>query len=75
MNKNNVGILDRAIRLLFAVLVGVLYLTGVISGTLAIVLAAVAVIIAFTSAVSFCPFYRLFGLTSEKAEATSDLPD
>ena len=44
----------------------VLYLTGQISGTLAIVLGAVAVIFLLTSLVGMCPLYRLFGINTRQ---------
>jgi hypothetical protein len=64
----NMGTNDRVIRFIFAVLVAVLYFTGVISGTLALILGIVAVIFLLTSVVSFCPLYRLFNFsTNNKA--------
>ena len=65
--KKNMGNLDRAIRLLLMVAIAVLYYTGVISGTLAIVLGVVAGIFLLTSLVSFCPLYAALGLRSRKA--------
>ncbi len=49
------------IRLLIFVLVGVLYFADVISGTLAIVLGAVALIALLTSLTSVCGLYKVFG--------------
>ena len=62
--KRNMGSLDRVIRALIAVAVAVLYWQEVISGTLAIVLAAVAGIFLLTSFVSFCPIYAVVGMRS-----------
>lgn len=67
--KPNLGAIDRVVRVLFAVVVGILYFMGVISGTLAIILGAVGIILALTSAVSFCPIYRALGLSSRKEAA------
>ncbi len=53
--KKNMGTADRIVRILVAVLVSVLYFTGVISGTLGVVLLVVGVIFLLTSFVSFCP--------------------
>ena len=61
MNKN-MGTADRAIRLILAVIVGALFYTGVISGTLGIVLLVLAGVFILTSLVSFCPLYTIFGL-------------
>ena len=44
--KKNLGSADRIIRIAIALLVAVLYMTGVINGVTAIVLGAVAVIFA-----------------------------
>lgn len=63
MNKN-MGTVDRIVRALIAVAVGVLYFTGVISGTVAIILGAVAVIFLLTSLISFCPLYFPFRLST-----------
>ncbi len=60
--KKNMGSLDKTIRLAIAALIAVLYFTQMISGTLALVLGAVAVIFVLTSLVSFCPLYLPFGI-------------
>lgn len=64
--KANMGTIDRIARVLVAVIIGVLYFTGVISGTLAIVLMVFAGIFILTSLVSFCPLYLPFGLSTKK---------
>ena len=58
--KANMGTIDRVIRTALAILVGVLYFTGQISGTVAIVLGVLAVIFLLTSVISFCPLYAPF---------------
>lgn len=63
------GMADRAVRFLAAILVVVLYFTNVISGVLAIVLLALAAIFIVTSFVSFCPLYLPFGLSTRKRKA------
>lgn len=60
----NMGNTDKLIRLIFAATIGVLYYTGAISGTLAIILGIFAVIFALTSLVSFCPLYTLVGINT-----------
>ncbi|MFN8236867.1 MAG: DUF2892 domain-containing protein [Chitinophagales bacterium] len=64
--KANMGTIDRIARVLVAVIIGILYFTGVISGTLAIVLLVLAGIFLLTSVVSFCPLYLPFGLSTKK---------
>lgn len=62
--KKNMGIVDKVIRILVAVVIGILYLTNVISGTLAIILGALAAVFVLTSFISFCPLYLPFGIST-----------
>lgn len=64
--KNNLGTTDKVFRILIAVLIGVLYFTNVISGTLATVLGILAVVLLLTSFISFCPLYLPFGINTIK---------
>jgi len=65
--KANMGILDRVMRVLIAAAIVILYYTNIISGTVAIVLLAVAGIFILTSFISFCPLYTIFGLRTNKS--------
>ena len=64
--KKNMGLVDRTIRTLLAVVVAILYFTNQISGVAAIVLGIFAVIFLLTSLVSFCPLYTPFKLSTMK---------
>lgn len=64
--KKNMGSTDKSIRILIAVLVGVLYFTNVIGGTLAIILGILAVVFLLTSFISFCPLYAIFNINTCK---------
>lgn len=64
--KKNMGTIDKAIRILVAVVIAALYFTNVISGTLAIVLGIFAVVFVLTSFISFCPLYLPFGINTSK---------
>jgi len=64
--KQNMGNTDRVIRVLVAAVIGVLYFTGAIGGTLGIILLALAAIFLVTSAFSFCPLYLPFKLSTKK---------
>jgi hypothetical protein len=66
--KKNIGTIDKAIRLLFAVVVVVLYFTHVITGVLAIVLLALSAVFVVTSLLSFCPIWMALGLSTRKKE-------
>lgn len=65
--KLNIGSPDRIIRILVAVVIAVLYFTGVISGTLAVVLLVFAGIMLITAVVGLCPLYALFRISTKKA--------
>ena len=67
--KANMGTIDRVVRTLAAITVAVLYFTGRISGTVAIVLGLFATVFLLTSFVSFCPLYTLIGFSTEKKPA------
>lgn len=56
------GNVDRIVRVLIAVVVGVLYFTGTIQGTLGIVLLVLAGVFVLTSLIGFCPLYAPFGI-------------
>ena len=62
--KTNMGTLDRVLRLMAAIALGILIYMGLISGTLAIILAVLAAVFLLTSLISFCPLYRLLGLST-----------
>jgi hypothetical protein len=64
--KANMGTADKVIRILVAILIGVLFLMEQITGTGAIILMAVAVIFVATSFMSFCPMYLPFGISTKK---------
>ena len=58
------GTVDRVLRTALALLIAVLYLTGVIDGTVALVLGILAVVFLLTSFVGTCPAYLPFGLST-----------
>lgn len=72
--KKNLGTPDRLIRILLAIVIFALYFSGIITGTLGIVLIILAVIFVLTSLVTFCPLYAVFGIKTicaPKEEKTS----
>ncbi|HOT46345.1 MAG TPA: DUF2892 domain-containing protein [Spirochaetota bacterium] len=66
--KKNMGSIDRIARVILAVIVGVLYATGQITGIAAIVLGIIALIFVVTSAIGFCPLYVPFKLSTIKKQ-------
>lgn len=64
--KKNMGYTDKKIRVTAAILIAVLYYTGVISGNTGIVLLVLAGIFVLTSWLSFCPLSPIFGMNTCK---------
>jgi Protein of unknown function (DUF2892) len=62
--KKNMGSVDQLVRLILAVIVGILYYKGIISGTLGIVLSIIAMVFLLTSVAGFCPLYSIFGINT-----------
>jgi hypothetical protein len=60
----NMGTIDRVIRLAAVAAVIGAYGLGLIGGTLALVLGAVAVVLLLTSLTATCPAYMPFGLST-----------
>ena len=60
--QKNMGMLDKTLRLIAAIIVISLAGTGVLTGTAASIAYAIAGVFLVTSLVSFCPLYRLIGL-------------
>jgi len=57
--KKNMGLADRTIRILIAILLGILIFTGQIVGVTATILGIVAIVLLLTSVIGFCPLYVL----------------
>jgi len=64
----NMGSLDRILRTIAALVVGVLYATGTIGGTTALVLGLIAVAFLLTSVVGTCPLYLPIGLSTRRKQ-------
>jgi hypothetical protein len=64
--KKNMGSTDKLIRSAIGIIIAILYYTGMINGTLAIVLLAFAIVFLLTSFISFCPLYTLLGINTNK---------
>ena len=67
------GTIDRAIRILIAIAIGVLFFTNEITGITAMIVVALAVVLLVTSLVGFCPLYALLLIkTVKKVEGSPD---
>ena len=67
--KKNMGTLDKTLRIIAAALLVALYLTGVIRGTLGIVILLIATMFLITSIFGICPLYSVFGWSTGKKAA------
>ncbi|MCU0823572.1 MAG: DUF2892 domain-containing protein [Leptospira sp.] len=61
----NMGIYDRGARFAAGILLAVLFFTGVVGGTVAIVLGVVGLVLVATSAIGFCPAYLPFKFSTK----------
>ena len=64
--KKNMGIVDRTLRIILAIVVAVLIYMEILSGTVAIVLGIIAGIFLITSLVGSCGLYSLVGINTCK---------
>jgi hypothetical protein len=64
--KKNMGSTDRIVRIVLAVILAALALTGTVGGVLAIIFYVLAAVFVVTSLVSFCPLYLPFNLSTRK---------
>lgn len=62
----NVGNLDKGIRIVLAIGASYLYMSDMVVGILGIVLLVVSVVLVLTSLFSFCPLYKMFGISTCK---------
>ncbi len=62
--KRNVGNFDRIIRVLVAVALGYLHLSGTVTGTFGPLLLVVGIILLLTALAGSCPLYSLLGISS-----------
>ena len=67
--KKNMGSADKIIRVVLAVVFGILYFTGTVTGALGIVLLIVGAIFLITPLINFCPLYSVLGINSKKKAA------
>lgn len=64
--KKNIGNTDKLVRLVIALVISVLYFANIITGTLAVVLGVVAVVLVATALLNFCGLYAVMGFSTCK---------
>jgi hypothetical protein len=65
-NMQNMGLIDRLIRAAIALKIGFFILFPVLTGVLAIVAGAIAVLFLITSIIGICPLYIPFKFSTKK---------
>ncbi len=63
--KKNMGRGDRTLRLAAAAVFAVLLISGIVKGTVAVILAIIAAILVITAFVGFCPAYGSCGISTK----------
>jgi hypothetical protein len=66
--KKNMGLIDRVIRILVAVIFIALFFAKVVTGIAGIILLVLAGVFILTSLFSICPLYLPFGISTAKKE-------
>jgi hypothetical protein len=64
--KANMGSLDKAIRIVLAIVFAMLFITKTVESNVGMVLLVLGGIFLFTSILSFCPLYTILGINTCK---------
>jgi len=66
--KTNMGTLDKVIRVIVAIIGGLLVYYDVVVGVYSYIVLAIVAIFLLTSLIGFCPLYGLFGMNTCKVK-------
>ncbi|HMV96021.1 MAG TPA: DUF2892 domain-containing protein [Anaerolineales bacterium] len=64
--KRNMSNIDRIVRVVIAALFAYLYFSGIVTGTLGLVLVVLGGVFLLTAIVAFCPLYAPFKFSTYK---------
>jgi len=64
--KQNLSNTDRIVRVVLAALFAYLYFSGMVTGTLGIVLVVLGAVFLLTAVLAFCPLYLPFNFSTKK---------
>ncbi len=64
--KQNLSNTDRIVRVVLAALFAYLYFSGIVTGTLGIVLVVLGAVFLLTAVLAFCPLYLPFNFSTKK---------
>lgn len=67
--NKNMGLTDRAVRIVAAIIFGYLFFSGTVTGALGVILLILGIVFILTSLVSFCPLYLPFKFSTVKKES------
>ena len=62
--KKNMGNTDRVVRILIAIIIGLLYYSDIINGAFGAIALVLALVFVATSFLGFCPLYGLVGFST-----------
>jgi hypothetical protein len=65
MNKN-IGTIDKIIRIVIAVIISMVYITGTVPGVFGLIFLAIGGIFLITAVIDFCPLYKLLKFKGTK---------
>lgn len=66
--KCNISPIDRLLRIIAGVLLGILFISGLLSGALAIIILVLSIIMLATGLLKFCLVYAIFGISTSKED-------
>lgn len=66
--KTNMSNIDRAIRVIVALVIATLYFNGTLTGGLGLVLILASAVFVLTSLIGFCPLYAFIGFSTCKTK-------
>jgi len=66
--KANVGMADKVIRLLGAIILIIFFYKGLLTGIWGIIGLIVSLLLTVTSLIGYCPVYLLFGINTSSIE-------
>jgi hypothetical protein len=62
--KNNIGYIDRFVRIILSVVFAALYFMEVITGTIGLILLIAGGVLLATALIDFCPIYKILGINT-----------
>ncbi len=67
----NIGPVDKTLRIIAALVLAVLYFTDVVTGTLAFIVAIIAIALAVTALIGYCPGYVPLRKSTRKSQGAA----